>query len=238
MGGGVLGDLERLDRRPRERLLHEGVHRVSDCELISLVLGHGTRQNPVTQVAEALLRALGGLGPLARASPHELIGLRGVGEAQAARLIAAVHLGGRAVDGARARDRTLGGPEAVWRRVRPRVIGLTQEIFVVIAMNSRGVVIDEREVARGTLSRVDVHPRDVFRPLIQVAAACAVVAHNHPSGDATPSVEDVALTFRLREVGDVIGIPIVDHVVVTEDSFRSINEHLGTDAGGPPRLPD
>ncbi len=215
--------------RPRERLFLEGADHVSDSELISLVLGHGTRGLSVDQIADGVLRAMGGLGQLGRASPHELLGMSGVGEVQAARLVAAVNLGRRVFERSRTRELTLGNPEAVWRRLRPRMIGLTQEIFIVIAINARGAVMEEYEIARGTLCRVDVHPRDVFRPLIRSAAAAAVVAHNHPSGDLEPSNEDVALTHRLRSIGDLVGIPIVDHVIVTDDGYRSINEYLGPD---------
>jgi len=227
---------EETDERPRERLLSDGADNVSDAELISVVLGHGTRRHPVAEVAEGVLRMLGGLGPLARASPHELIGMSGVGEAQAARLIAAVTLGRRAMERSRDRALAMRSPEAVWRRLQPRIAGLTQEVFVVIALNGRGAAIEDYEVARGTLCRVDVHPRDVFRPLIRIAAGAGVVAHNHPSGDVEPSLEDIALTVRLREVGVLVGIPIVDHVIVVEDGYRSINEYLGPDLGA--GLPD
>ena len=226
------------DERPRERLFYDGVDRVSDADLIALVLGHGTRQHPVGVIAEGVLRTLGGLAPLGRASPHELIGIEGVGAAQAARLVAAIQLGRRALERAPPRTALLASPEAVWRRLRPRLSGLTQEVFVVIAINARGAVVEDYEVARGTLARVDVHPRDVFRPLIRVAAACGVVAHHHPSGDVHPSPEDLALTQRLRAVGERVGIPILDHIVIAEDRYRSINEHLGTDLDGRLLLPE
>jgi DNA repair protein RadC len=226
------------DERPRERLLYEGVEHVTDAELISLVLGTGTRRHPAGVVAETLLHDLGGLVPLARASPHELMETPGVGAAQAARLVAAVHLGRRAIERVIVRPQPIGSPEAVWRRLRPRLVGMTQEVFIVIAMNARGVVIEDCEIARGTLSRVDVHPRDVFRMLIRVAAAFAIVVHNHPSGDPTPSAQDIDLTYRLKDCGCLVGIPIIDHIIVTEHSYRSINEHLGTDADGPLVLPE
>ena len=226
------------DDRPRERLLHDGVEHVTDAELVSLVLGTGTRRQPAGEVAAGLLHELGGLVALARASPHELMQTPGVGVAQAARLVAAVHLGRRAIERAVVRPQPIGSPEAVWQRLRPRLVGMTQEVFIVIAMNARGVVIEDYEIARGTLARVDVHPRDVFRMLIRVAAAFAIVAHNHPSGDATPSQQDIDLTYRLRDCGCLVGIPIVDHIIVTDHSYRSLNEHLGTDMEAPLELPE
>ena len=226
------------DERPRERLLAEGADHVSDAELISLVLGHGTRRRPVGDIAISLLREIGGVASLARASPHELIGLEGVGEAQAARLVAAVQLGRRALARERRRIEMVASPEAIWERLAPRFAGLEQEVVVVVAINARGAVIEEIEVARGTLARVDVHPRDVFRPLIKLSAACGVVAHNHPSGDPTPSDQDLDLTHRLRACGQLVGIPILDHVVITDDDFASINEFLGPEIDAPLALPE
>jgi DNA repair protein RadC len=213
--------------RPRERLLARGGDRLSTEELVTLVLGAGTPGRPAAVVARELLRHAGGLPALSRASPRELAAVRGVGEARAARVAAAFHLGRRAVERAATAAAQVRGPADVHQRLRPRMSGLVQEIFVVLALDIRNVVIDEIEVARGCLTGVDVHPREVFRPLIRQAAAAAVVAHNHPSGDPTPSDPDIALTRRLREVGELVGIPVLDHVVVGRDGFVSIAELVG-----------
>ena len=116
----------------------------------------------------------------------------------------------------------------VYDRVWPRLAGLAQEVFMVLAIDVRNVVLEEIEVARGSLTQVEVHPREVFRPLIRIGAAGAIAVHNHPSGDPTPSPEDLALTRRLREVGELVGIPLVDHVVVAERGCRSMAEWLAT----------
>jgi DNA repair protein RadC len=117
----------------------------------------------------------------------------------------------------------------VYRVVAPRLAGLAQEVFIVIGVDIRNGLLDVVEVARGSVAGVEVHPREVFRPLVRMAAAGGVLVHNHPSGDPTPSHEDVELTRRLREVGTLLGIPIIDHVVIGERSFRSIAEWMGTD---------
>ena len=164
--------------------------------------------------------------------------VEGVGPAQAARLIAAVHLGRRALERAPPRAEPLVSPEQVWRLVRPRIAGLKQEIFIAIALDARGAIVLEAEVHRGTLTKVDVHPRDVFRALVGASAACGIVVHNHPSGDVRPSRDDLDLTYRLKDCGHIVGIPILDHVIVADDAYRSINEYLGVDAEEPPRLPE
>jgi DNA repair protein RadC len=117
----------------------------------------------------------------------------------------------------------------VFRLVGPQLAGLQQEMFLAIGIDVRNRLLEVVEVARGSVHGVEVHPREVFRPLIRMAASGAIVVHNHPTGDPTPSYEDVALTRRLREVGDLVGIPVVDHVIVGDVKFRSIAEWLGTD---------
>lgn len=123
----------------------------------------------------------------------------------------------------------LGQAVDVYEILRPRIAHLSQEVFYVLAVDMRNGLIDAVEVARGTVCGVEVHPREVFRPAIRLAAAGIVLAHNHPSGDPTPSAEDVALTRRLREIGSTLGIPVIDHVVVATSGYRSIAEWLGSD---------
>lgn len=180
-------------------------------------------------VARGLLRETGGLVDLARANPRELARVHGIGSARAARLVAAFQLGKRAMADDPPVRIVLRNASDVYRHLRPRLRGMTQEVFIVVALDVRNGVLDEIEVARGSLTGVEVHPREVFRPLIRQAAAAAVVAHNHPSGDARPSPDDIALTRRLRLAGDILGIPILDHVVVAGDDYTSIAELLGPD---------
>jgi DNA repair protein RadC len=215
------------EERPRERLLAHGPEHLAADELIALVLGAGTRGRPATSVARELLARVGGLSGLARASHAELRHAPAVGAARAARLVAAIQLGARVAGARMSRDTVIRGPGDVFRRLKPRFAGLAQEVFAVLALDARGAVIEEIEVARGCLTGVEVHPREVFRPLIRAAAASAVAAHNHPSGDPSPSADDLALTRRLRAVGEVVGIPLVDHVIIGDDGFTSVAEVLG-----------
>jgi DNA repair protein RadC len=214
--------------RPRERLWRRGPDRLSDAELIAVVLGTGVRGRPALDVAASVVTTAGGLVALARAAPAELALAHGVGPAQAARLAAGFELGRRALETAPGRQILTDAADIV-RLLRPRLTGLAQEVFFAIGVDARNGLIGEVEVARGLLTGVEVHPREVFRPLIRMAAAGAVVAHNHPSGDPTPSNEDLALTRRLRIAGDVVGIPIIDHVVIAGERFRSLAEWLGTE---------
>ena len=217
----VTGDQE----RPRERLLRLGGEALSTVELVALVLGTGTPGRPAVEIARGLIEHSGGLVPLSRAHARELAAAPGLGLARACRLTASFQLGRRAL-AEPAPDQVIRGAADVFHHLRGRTRGLSQEVFFLLALDARGALTCELEIARGSLTAVDVHPREVFRPLVRQAAAAAVVAHNHPSGDPRPSECDIALTRRLRRAGDLLGIPLLDHVVIGADEYTSIGEHL------------
>ncbi|MEJ7603534.1 MAG: DNA repair protein RadC [Kofleriaceae bacterium] len=214
--------------RPTERLRRRGPRTIGDDELLALVLGTSTRRRPTIDVARELVRSAGGVATLSHSTSRELSHVPGVGAARAARVVAAFELGRRAIEVLERRD-PVGRPEDIYRLVAPRVAGLAQEVFLVIGIDIRNGLLDIAEIARGSVASVEVHPREVFRPLIRMAAAGGVLAHNHPSGDPTPSAEDVALTRRLRAAGELLGIPIIDHVVIGNRSFRSVAEYMGAE---------
>ncbi len=213
---------------PRERLLRRGAHATSDEELLAILLGTGVRAHPARAIANALIANAGGLAALSRASPRELAQVMGIGEARATRIAAAFELGRRAVERVYHRE-TVGRPDDVFDLVAPRLAGLQQEVFLVIGLDVRNQLLEVVEVGRGSVHGVEVHPREIFRPLVRMAAAGGVLVHNHPSGDPTPSPEDRELTHRLREVGLLVGIPIIDHVVIGAHAWRSLAEVIGAE---------
>ncbi len=213
--------------RPRERCFSAGPDEVSDAELVGLVLGTGTRGRSATALAHELLAGTGSVAALGRARPQELARHVGIGPARAARLAAAFALGRRALTRDRARGAALVTAHDVYDHVWPLLAGLEQEVFMMVAIDARSVVIADLEIARGTLTGVEVHPREVFRPLIRIGATAAIAVHNHPSGDPTPSPEDVALTERLHNIGTLLGIPIIDHVIVAASGCTSVAAWLG-----------
>jgi len=217
----------RVNMRPRERLWHLGTHAIGDAELLALLLGTGTRDRPALDVAAELVRSAGGVATLSRSTARELAQVHGVGMARASRVAAAFELGRRAIELAQRRP-LIADPGDIYRVVAPRLAGLAQEVFLAVGLDIRNGLLDIVEVARGSVLDVQVHPREVFRPLVRMAAAGAVLVHNHPTGDPTPSPDDIELTRRLRAVGEVVGIPIVDHVVIGDGAFRSIAEWAGS----------
>jgi len=213
-----------MNERPRERLYAYGKDRISDAELIALILGTGMRGKTAVCLAEEVLADLGGVAALAQVSPLELTSVNGIGRARAARLAAAFALGLRAIAIGTIELEAVRSAADIYRRIWPRIAGVAQEVFLVVGIDARNQVIAEVEVARGCLTNVEVHPREVFRPVIRLSAAAAIAVHNHPSGDPTPSPDDLVLTERLRAAGDLIGIPLVDHVVVASSGYCSIAE--------------
>lgn len=190
----------------------------ADDELLSTLLGRGA-----TEIAGRVIRESGGLALAARATPAELAAMCRLGPRQAERVAAAFELGRRAL---RAVDErvSVGGPADVHALLAPRLVGVVQEMFFVLGLDIRNGLVGVVEVARGSVASVEVHPREVFRPLIRMAAACGVLAHNHPSGDPTPSDEDVNLTQRMKDIGNLVGIPIIDHVVIAGGRYQSLGE--------------
>jgi DNA repair protein RadC len=211
---------------PRQELIAYGADRVSSQGLVAILLGSGSKEQSAIELAAILLRSSGGILGLSQASAVELCAIDGIGEALATRIVASFQLGRRALEAGLPNASVVRGPEEVYNRLRGRLGALTQEIFMVLALDVRGRVIDEIEVARGTLAGVEVHPREVFRPLIRRSAFACVVAHNHPSGDPTPSAEDYQLSERLQAVGRLVGIELLDHVVIASGGYCSMADRL------------
>jgi DNA repair protein RadC len=208
--------------RPRERLLSHGPSSLSDAELLAILLGSGRQGQNVVEIAHDLLARTGDLRGLAVSAEAELCTLPGIGPARAATIQAALELGRRATGTRPERGQFLGNAADVWTHYRARLGASPVEEFWMLALDVRHRVLFESCVARGSLTGVEVHPRDVFRTLIRGAAASTIFCHNHPSGDPTPSRQDLELTTRLHQVGELCGIKVLDHVIVASEGFVSL----------------
>jgi DNA repair protein RadC len=206
---------------PRERLRLLGEAQLSDAECLALVLGAGSRGRPAEAIALELLSRFGGLDSLAAADVHEVAEIRGVGAARAAAVGAAFGLARRLVAARCVPGSPVRSGADVARLIREATRGLGRESFWALLLDARHRVLTLRLVSVGGLQSAPVHPREVFGPALRVAAAALVVAHNHPSGDARPSGDDRLVTERLRDVGALCGIELLDHVVVGADRYFS-----------------
>lgn len=207
--------------RPRERLRLEGAARLSLEELLALVLRTGAAGCPVEVLAHRLVREFGTVDGIALAGDAELTAVVGLGPAKLATLRAALELGARHACSPLRPGTRLDAPERVYAHFRARLRHVRQESFFALLLDSRHRLIREVEVSRGSLNQSLVHPREVFAPALREAAAALVVVHNHPSGDPEPSREDVEVTRRLSEAGEILGVRLLDHVVTGAEEFRS-----------------
>jgi DNA repair protein RadC len=212
------------DDRPREKLLHHGAAALGDNELIALVIGNGSRRGNALSVANALLAAHGGLHGLARCTADELVRTAGIGRARAAQIVAALELGRRTLahaPGARPQIRNSGDAAAY---LMPRYGARGVEQFGILLLDAKHRVMRAAVLAVGTLNSSVVEPRDVFREAAIGGATAIVIFHNHPSGDPTPSPDDVAVTRRLVAAGSLIGIDVVDHLILGDTRYCSMKE--------------
>jgi DNA repair protein RadC len=212
------------DDRPREKLLRHGVSALGDNELVALVIGLGSRQGGALSVANSLLATYGGIHGLARCAPDEMARVAGIGAARAAQIIAALELGRRTLAKAPAARLRIRNARDAAEYLLPRFGVLSIEQFGVVLLDTKHRVTRTTVLASGTLNTSVVEPRDVFREAALGAAAAIVVFHNHPSGDPSPSPEDVDLTRRLAAAGVLMGIDVVDHVILGDLRYCSLKE--------------
>lgn len=209
----------------RERALNGGLETLSDHDLLALVLGTGSRGEPVGVVALGLLESEGGLAGLLRVTPHALARRRGIGPVKAVRMMAAFELGRRAQMHALASMPTrLRGCAEVVQWARPRLALLEHEEVWLLALDARNSLKSARRVAQGGSHACALTTRDVLSPALRDAASAIVLVHNHPSGDPTPSSEDLQMTRTLAAACDVVGVVLVDHVIVARGGSSSLFE--------------
>jgi DNA repair protein RadC len=201
------------DERPRERLLGHGGQVLSDVELVAILLGTGSPGTSVVDLARIVLEGCGGLDGLSRA-PASTLRRRGLGRAKTATLLAAVELGRRLARSELPARRPMGRPGEVARYLLLRYGNRDQEVMGALYLDTRNRLIAERDIFHGTLNRAAVEPREILKEGLLRGAAGVVLFHTHPSGDPSPSAEDVLFTRRMAEAGEVVGVHLLDHLVL------------------------
>ena len=204
------------DERPRERLMKLGAEQLSDGQLLAIVLATGdasTKQSAL-DLAMNLLQEFESFRALDAASVAELCQTKGIGPAKATTIKAALELGKRLSGEASKPKSKITGPGDVVHSYRPRLQHLRKEVFKAILLDTKHHILKDATVSEGSLSASLVHPREAFLPAIRESAAAVIFLHNHPSGDPTPSPEDKELTRRLADVGRLVGIEVLDHIII------------------------
>jgi DNA repair protein RadC len=210
--------------RPRERLMSDGANALSDAELLAIFIRTGSKRETAVQLAERVLVELGGLDLLPRMTIEELRAIGGLGPAKAATVMAAVELAKRLGSRMRAGQASVSSPGDAAALVMENLRYKLKEHFQVVLLDTKHKLMGIEEISIGSLNSSLIHPREVFRPAIQKACACVILIHNHPSGDPTPSREDLDVTRRLCEAGRLVGIEVLDHVIIGDGKFISFRE--------------
>ncbi len=212
-----------LSERPRERLLKLGSEALSSQEVLALILGRGVKGESVILTAQKLLSKFGNLKNLASASVEELTQIKGIGPAKAAQIKAAFELNRRLEDpSSEVPEITVKSPEDAVKAAKNQLKGKKKEHFLVLCLDTRNHLININKVSIGSLDCSIVHPREVFREAISSCAASVIFVHNHPSGDPTPSEDDIKLTKRLAEAGEILGIEVLDHIIICDKDHLSM----------------
>jgi DNA repair protein RadC len=206
---------------PRERLAMNGAKSLGDADLIAILLSTGSTAEPVGILATRLLELAGGLEKLDRLGVSAMSQYTGIGLSKACRLQAAIEVGRRIAARPYRRGRAIICSKDIDEAMRPRLAKATREHFWAIALDAKSRPVAEIEIAVGGLSACTIKPADIFRAILRELSSKIVVVHNHPSGEPTPSTEDVAFTKRLKSAGQVIGIPLLDHIIIAEQGYFS-----------------
>ncbi len=214
------------EERPREKLIQRGAAALSDTELLAILLRTGTASVSVLHLAEEVLAKYKdkGLVSIMNISPQEIATVHGVGLAKAATIVAAVELGRRLSAKAAQKLEKIEGPEDVARYASPLLRFEQKEHFLVMLLDVRNRVLAMPTVSVGSLTASVAHPREIFREGDTVFCPNMILIHNHPSGDPTPSREDVQITKQMMKAGEIMGIPVLDHVIIAGDGFLSLKE--------------
>lgn len=213
-----------IEDRPREKLITFGEAKLSNSELIAILIGSGTKGRTAIELAQDILYQTDGLLGLADQSVVELIKKKGIGQSKASRLKAAFELGKRLTEFAPAKKSVLRSPVHAVDYMKSRLKLKKQEVFLVIMLDVKSQVIKVEEISRGGLAKSIVHPREVFKTAIRASAAGIILGHNHPSGNPTASPEDINITNKLIEAGNIIGIKVIDHLIIGDCNYISMRE--------------
>jgi DNA repair protein RadC len=211
------------EERPRERLIKNGAAALSDSELLAIILRTGSKQENVINLSQRLLSEYN-LKQLSTINIAQLMNIHGIKESKAAQIVACFEIARRLESFNEEVKPKVNSPEDVYRRIYPRMREQKKENFIELCLDTKNQIIREEIISIGSLNANVVHPREVFKTALAVSAAHIIVAHNHPSGDPTPSREDIEVTKKLIEAGKIIGVDVLDHVIIGDGRHFSMKE--------------
>lgn len=211
------------EERPRERLINCGAASLSDSELLAIILRTGSKQENVINLAQRILSQYN-LKQLSQINTAQLMKIHGIKESKAAQIAACFEIARRLEVFSEDAKPKIASPEDVYKRIYPKLREQKKEMFIELCLDTKNQIIKEDTISIGSLNANIVHPREVFKVALAESAAHIIVAHNHPSGDPTPSREDIEITKKLIEAGKIIGIDVLDHVIIGDKRHFSMKE--------------
>lgn len=215
-----------LEERPREKFKTNGFENLGDIDLIAILLRTGSKELSVKDLATKLLIELEGVEHLADTSLERLSKIKGIGEVKAITLLSAIELGKRVGKGKLGIKKRIKHATDLYEEFYRELREKTQEHFLAVFLNSKNEIIHSKTIFIGSANKSIVHPRDIFKEAIKYSAVKLMVLHNHPSGDPTPSEEDISFTSRLIECGNLLQIPLLDHLIIGFNTYYSFYDHV------------
>lgn len=206
--------------KPRERLIKYGVDKLSDTEILSIILRTGTKNTSVKDLSTILLKQINGIDKLYNITFKDLSKIKGIGNSKACSIIASLELGKR-LSMKKYENIKLNNSENIFNYIKDYFNNINQEVFIVICLDSKKNLISYREIFRGTLNESIIHPREIFKYAYEVSASSIVIVHNHPSKDVTPSKEDIEITRIITEISKIMKISLIDHLIIGNNNYYS-----------------
>lgn len=212
------------NERPRERLFRYGPEALSNIELLAILLGCGSKKENIISLSSRIIQNNGGINGVFDSTLEDFTNISGIGKAKAAKLLAVIELSKRFKSFKDGDNYKIHNSKDAAMLVMKEMKSLKQEHLVVIMLNTKNVVISVKNVFIGSLNSSIVHPREVFSYAIKKSSASIIICHNHPSGDPSPSDEDIKVTYRLEKCGEILGIHLIDHLIIGNGQYTSLKE--------------
>ncbi|QQD86065.1 DNA repair protein RadC [Jeotgalicoccus sp. ATCC 8456] len=210
--------------KPRERLLLYGPDKLTNQELLAILIATGNKNESSLSLAAKILKDLPSIRELRELTYEELTSIKGIGKVKAITILSFIELAIRMHTHSREEEKFIRSPKDVSDILMEKVRFYNQEHFIVLFLTTKNMVIEEKTLFIGSLNSSIVHPREIFREAVKRSAAAFICVHNHPSGDPTPSKEDIEVTKRLKDCGDLIGVDFLDHIIIGDGKYISLKE--------------
>ncbi len=214
-----------LDERPREKLKEKGAENLSNEELIAILLRTGSKEESVKDLAIRVIKNVSHFQDLNTLSYRDLINLKGIKEAKAITLIAAIELGRRLANPEKITKLKITNAEILYNHFRLKILSTKQEKLFCVFLNTKNEVITYETIFIGTQNKSITHPREIFHAALKNSAVKIIILHNHPTGDPTPSEEDIKFTREIKSIAELLKIPLMDHIIIGEHTYFSFFDH-------------